>query len=398
MTPERWQKINQLFHAALAQDHSRRDTFVTENCIDDPELRNEILGLLQSHDHAPNFIELPAADVAAELLSKDPGALTVGQNVGHYRILELLGAGGMGAVYLADDTRLNRKIALKVLPPYFTSSPERVRRFEQEARAASALNHPNIITIHEIGQLNGSNFIITEFVKGETLRHKLSNGQLSVGQAVEIADQVAAALDAAHKAGIIHPDIKPENIMIREDGYVKVLDFGLAKLTEQDDSGTHTASSTIDPFNTCPGLGTARYMSPEQACIGRIDARTDIWSLGVVLYEMLKGKTPFVGLSSTQTIDSILEQEPAPLNLDSGNGAVKLERIVTRALRKSLDERYQTAQELAFDLRSLKRELELGDSLEHPVDIDRDLEERIEPFKKRNTDCERASGSTDFME
>jgi eukaryotic-like serine/threonine-protein kinase len=366
MTPERWKQIDQLFHSALQREPSQRAAFVAESCSGDESLQSEIEDLLASHEQSESFIETPAADVAAELLAVGQTGLTVGQTVGPYKIIDLLGEGGMGEVYLAEDTRLPRKIALKILPPQFTIDAERVHRFEQEARTASALNHPNIVTIHEVGRVNGTQFIVTEFVDGQTLREYMAESQLSLHETLEVAIQVASALAAAHRAEIVHRDIKPENIMLRADGYVKVLDFGLAKLVEQ--SAVDTEAVTRKQVKTSPGIviGTVQYMSPEQARAGEVDARTDIWALGVMLYEMVTGHLPFSGETASHVIVSVIEREPLPL-AHYMEVPHELERIVTRALSKNKDERYQSASELALDLKGLKQELEVEARLEQSL-------------------------------
>ena len=278
------------------------------------------------------------------------------QALSHYRILNKIGSGGMGEVYLAQDTSLGRQVALKLLPVHLTGDRGRVRRFRQEARAASALNHPNILTIHEIGEADGHHFIATEFIEGETLRGRLKESRIDVGEALDVAIQVASALDAAHTKGIVHRDIKPENIMLRHDGYVKVLDFGLAKLTERP-SDNLEASTWAD---TQPGVvfGTLQYMSPEQTRGQEVDGRTDIWSLGVVLYEVVTGRAPHVGGSASDIIASILEREPPPLRQHAPEVQIELERIVHKCLKKDREERYRSAEELLCDLKSLKREIE----------------------------------------
>ena len=283
-------------------------------------------------------------------------------NLMYYRILRKIGAGGMGEVYLAEDTRLGRKVALKFLPAAFAQDQTRLKRFTQEARAASALNHPNILTVHEIGQTDNSHFIATEFVKGETLRERMQRESFSLREVLDIATQVASALNAAHEAKIIHRDIKPENIMLRADGLVKVLDFGLAKLNP-DTTIVNTEADTLAQVKTGTGviLGTAAYMSPEQARGKTVDARTDVFSFGVVLYEMLSGKHPFAGETTSDVIAAILQNEPAPL---TGFGVPKeLERIVSRALRKSADERYQHVKDLLIDLKDFKQESEFAEKL-----------------------------------
>jgi serine/threonine protein kinase/Tfp pilus assembly protein PilF len=293
--------------------------------------------------------------------------LKEGTKLGHYDILSPIGAGGMGEVYLAEDTRLRRKIALKVLPESIAGDKERLRRFEQEAFAASALNHPNILTIHEFGADGDAHFLATEFIEGETLRERLNNDGLSLKEAVGVAEQIASALAAAHSAGIAHRDIKPENIMIREDGLVKVLDFGLAKLTEKRPQAIDAEGETRALVNTAPGIvmGTVNYMSPEQARGKETDARTDVWSLGVVLYEMLAGRLPFAGETPNDTIASILKSEPLPI--ESEEISNELKRIVRKTLKKDKDARYQTMKGLLADLKDLKDELAFSEKLEQSV-------------------------------
>src|SRR6267143_528673 len=252
MQPERWQQIDQLFHLVLEQGPGQRAVFLSQACAGDEALQSEVEELISSHQQAENFIETPASDLAAELLAKGHSGVKIGEAIGPYQIESVLGIGGMGEVYLAQDTRLGRQVALKLLPPQFTIDPERVRRFEQEARAASALNHPNIVTIHEIGRTNGSQFIVTEFVEGQTLRQMMNKEPFTLNEALNVAIQVAGALGAAHAAGIVHRDIKPENIMLRSDGYVKILDFGLAKLTEPQTSDADLETDTLLQSN--PGL------------------------------------------------------------------------------------------------------------------------------------------------
>src|SRR5262245_39406750 len=252
MTPERWQQIDHLFHAALACEPSQQAEFLAAQCGNDEALRFEVESLIASHQQAENFIKTPAGDIAAELLNTHKSTFEPGQRIENYRIVSQLGSGGMGEVYLAEDTRLNRKVALKLLPPHFTVNPDRVRRFEREARAASALNHPNIVTIHEIGQSDSTHFIATEFVDGKTLRQLINEKPFTLNEILNVSMQVADALSGAHAAGIVHRDIKPENIMIRADGYVKILDFGLAKLTEQQSADADLETPTLLQSN--PGL------------------------------------------------------------------------------------------------------------------------------------------------
>lgn len=288
--------------------------------------------------------------------------LTPNANISRYRITSKIASGGMGEVYLAYDTRLHRRVALKVLPAEVVNSRDRLQRFEQEAQAASALNHPNIVTIYEVGAEGDTHFIATEFIEGETLRRRLRTRRLEIDETLNVAIQIATALDAAHRNRIVHRDIKPENVMVREDGLVKVLDFGLAKSTESKIAEIDAEAATLAQVNTNPGMiiGTVTYMSPEQARGKPVDARTDVWSLGVVLYEMASGHSPFVGETVSDTIAAIIKSEP-PLLDDNTPG--ELQRIVRKTLQKNTDERYQTVKDLLIDLKNLKSELELAVTL-----------------------------------
>jgi serine/threonine protein kinase/tetratricopeptide (TPR) repeat protein len=291
--------------------------------------------------------------------------------ISHYRILEKLGAGGMGQVYLAEDMKLGRKVALKILSQEFTTNRDRLNRFEQEACAASALNHPNILTIHEVGEADGTHFIATEYIDGKTLRRHMAGSPLEAREILDIAVQVAGALEEAHAAGIVHRDIKPDNVMIRRNGHVKVLDFGLAKLTESstDRSSSDAEASTRVLVQTDAGvvMGTSHYMSPEQTRGKPVDGRSDIWSLGVVMYEMVAGRIPFEGETSTDVIVAITQKEAPPLARFAPNVPAELDWIITKALRKDKDERYQTIKELLTDLRRLKQKLEFEAELERSV-------------------------------
>jgi eukaryotic-like serine/threonine-protein kinase len=294
-------------------------------------------------------------------------ALLTGTEVSHYRILEKIGAGGMGEVYLAEDMKLGRKVAIKILSEEYTTNKDRLHRFEQEAAAASNLNHPNILTIHEVGSDDGRHFIATEYIDGVTLRRKAAEAPMEIRQILDIAIQVASALEEAHSAGIVHRDIKPDNIMVRRNGYVKVLDFGLAKLTETvDRSPLDPDAATRVLVHTDAGvvMGTSHYMSPEQARGKPVDARSDIWSLGVVIYEMVAGRTPFSGETSTDVIVAITQKEPPPIARFAPDVPAELDWIVNKALRKDRDERYQTIKELLTDLRRLKQRLEFEQELE----------------------------------
>src|SRR5437870_4009674 len=293
------------------------------------------------------------------------------KSISRYRILEKLGAGGMGEVFLAEDTRLGRKVALKILAEELTQNRDRLSRFDQEAYAASALNHPNILTIYEMGDESGRHYIATEFVDGITLRKRMAGSPMELTEILDIAIQVTGALEEAHAAGIIHRDIKPENVMIRKNGHVKVLDFGLAKLTEKVSTGeeTDTEAVTRALVQTDAGvvLGTSQYMSPEQARGKPIDARTDIWSLGVMLYEMASGHPPFTGETKTDVIVAIAKNDPLPIARFAPAIPAEFEWIVMKALRKHVDERYQTVKELESDLKKLKQRIEFQSELERSM-------------------------------
>ena len=365
MKPERWKQVNDLFRSAVDRAPGERAAFLDESCYGDEGMRREVESLLTSHERAENFIEIPAFEVAPELVPNDSSDALIGKLISHYRIESLIGIGGMGEVYLAQDERLGRKAALKLLPQSLTTDETQLGRFKNEARTASALNHPNILTVYEIGAEGNVHFIATEFIEGVTLRVALASGRMSAHGALEIAVQVASALAAAHDAGVVHRDIKPENIMLRPDGYVKVLDFGIAKLTERRRASDDHRVETTALLQTRPGLvlGTAHYMSPEQVRGQKVDARSDIWSLGVVLYEMVTGSPPFRGETPSDCIAAILTVEPTPSSSISPDVPAKLESILQKALRKSTDERYQTIKEMLGELRTLKGKLEAEKSL-----------------------------------
>ena len=359
MDAERFRLIESLYHSALRIDGGAREAFLKEACAGDESLRLDLLRLLASAESADSFLEEPVVSLGMAVMNLEHGAL-VGKAVGRYRLTELLGSGGMGDVYLAHDPRLRRRVALKLLPSDLTGDLSRVRRFEQEARAASAIPHPNVAHIYEIGEAAGRHYIAMEYVPGRTLRSELEQGLPGLARALDIAIQVSAALEAARKAGVIHRDIKPENIMLLEDGYVKVLDFGLAKLTEHKGRGLRDEAPPAPPLSTEPNLlmGTSHYMSPEQVRRGPVDARTDLWSLVVVLYEMLAGRRPFRGGSHGEVLAAILEREPEPLEGSRAGLPPRLREIVAKALRKDPDQRYQTAEELLKDLREVSHQIE----------------------------------------
>jgi serine/threonine protein kinase len=375
MQPERWQKISQIFQSALGLKPEERVAYLTKKCGRDESLRREVELLIESHQKAndENFIGAPAVERAAPLLApvrsdpeKSTNSLEKGRELGHYLVIDKLGEGGMGEVYLAKDTRLDRTVALKILPADIAADKRRMQRFQQEAKIASSLNQPNILTIFEFGEAESLNFIATEYVDGETLRHYLPYKEVKLPEILDTSIQILAALDAAHEAKIIHRDIKPENVMIRRrDRIIKILDFGLAKLTEKKAStltGPATDAEAPTAFKTVPGtvMGTISYMSPEQAQGLPVDERTDLWSAGVMIYEMVAGALPFKGLTVSHTIVQILEKDPLPLTqLDHVNVPPELQRIVSKAMARNADERYQTAKDMLIDLRSLRKRLEV---------------------------------------
>lgn len=363
MTPERWQQIDSLLQAALAHDSGERTDFLMQACADDENLRTEVESLIASHEDAGNFLAEPAMELAAESIAAHAHQL-IGQLINHYRIIAPLGVGGMGEVYLAEDTVLGRQVALKLLPTYFGRESARLHRFEQEARLASTLTHPNICVVHEVGRTEGGQeFIGMEYVDGMTLRRRLDESPVSISEALDIASQVSAALMKAHAAGIVHRDIKPENVMLAADGYVKVLDFGIAKFCEPEATAEEPTKAQV--YTTNPGmiLGTTAYMSPEQVRAQNIDGRSDIWSLGAMLYEMLAGCSPFGGETPGDCIAAILERQPAPIVGQRLDTPPELQWIVSRMLRKDRDERYQTIKEVLGDLRELKQDLDVQSRL-----------------------------------
>jgi serine/threonine protein kinase/Tfp pilus assembly protein PilF len=360
MRPEEWERCVEIFSAALDRQSEQRAAFVEQVCGGNESLRREVTLLLRSHEESGDFISAPVFVSAPELRTDDDQDTLVGTHIGPYRIESVLGSGGMGVVYLALDERLGRKVGLKLLPQSLAADVRHLGRLKREARTASALNHPNIVTIHEIGEADSISYIASELIDGETLRQRLARGRIALNEALNIAAQVAGALTAAHEAGIVHRDIKPENIMLRPDGYVKVLDFGIAKLAESTlaeaiTDGVQSIAITDTGFGSV--LGTVCYMSPEQARGAKVDSATDIWSLGVVLYEMVTGHVPFNRETSVEVVSAIFENEPPPLAMHPANTPAELQRIVNKTLRKNREQRHN-AQELLNALQALRRKLE----------------------------------------
>ncbi len=352
MTPERWQQVKAVFQQALERDTGERTAFLAQACGDDDALRSEVTLLLDGHVNAGSFIETPADEVAAEFLAvqASPAGL-VGQQLNQYRIQSRLGAGGMGEVFQARDTRLDRLVALKVLPLEVANDKERLQRFVREAKAASALNHPHVATIYEIGEAENIHFIAMEYIEGQTLAKKVNGSPLAINKVVEIGSQIADALDEAHSHGITHRDIKPANIMLTPRGQVKVLDFGLAKITRPE--SIESDISTLAKTHSGVVMGTPQYMSPEQVRGQVADHRSDIFSLGLILYEMLSGQRAFGGDSAAEVMSAILKNAPPPLSKLTAERSPALVKIVGRCLEKTPERRFQSASDLRFALEAL---------------------------------------------
>jgi len=353
-------QIEELFHAACELPPAERQAYLDKACGSDEELRREVELLLASDGEAGSLIEAPAWEHAAVLIAGNQTQIKPGMSIAHYEILSRLGAGGMGEVWRARDSHLKRDVAIKLLPPEFAQDADRLRRFEREAQAASALNHPNILTIYEIGSFENTRFIVTELIDGHTLRRRIASGPMKLPEVLKIAVQIAGALAVAHDAGIIHRDIKPENIMVRSDGLVKVLDFGLAKLRPLQPTEGIEFEDTTKKVLTGSGvvMGTVGYMSPEQVRGQNIDHRSDLFSFGVLLYEIISGHRPFEGDSFSEVTAAILRDEPPRLSSQFPNCPELVDEIVNRCLAKVPSERYQSASELHSELQAVHIEVD----------------------------------------
>jgi serine/threonine protein kinase/Tol biopolymer transport system component len=355
MTPDRWQRVQEVLAEAAELDPASRSEFLDEACRGDPELQAEVVSLLSSlEDASSRVLDSPAIEAVPELSPADSKtafpSLASGKRLGPYQILELLGAGGMGEVYRAKDTRLNREVAIKILPQSLVRNPEALARFEREAQAIAALSHPNIRAIHDFGREGDILYAVAELLQGQTLQERLTEGALPQRKAVEFALAIARGLSAAHEKGIVHRDLKPANVFLTSDGGVKLLDFGLAKIIVRRPTVPHDAPT--DPLGTEPGMvmGTVGYMSPEQVRGKPIDHRSDIFSLGAILYEMLSGRRAFRGDSAADTMASILNEDPPDLSAPPHSVSAALERVVQHCLEKNPEERFQSARDLAFHL------------------------------------------------
>jgi serine/threonine protein kinase len=354
---DRWTAVKRIHQSALDRDASERAAFVDESCGGDETLRREVHSLLRYATEAESFLERPAADIAPTPPSESHEATLVGRRVSHYQVLSLLGAGGMGQVYLARDSRLDRTVALKILPGELAADPERMQRFAIEAKAASALNHPNAATIYDVGESDGIHFIVMEHVEGETIATRIGR-PLTPSEVVDIAVQAADALDVAHAKGITHRDIKPANLMLTHRGHVKVLDFGVAKVNRRKEVGPN-GGWTVEPVTAVGSVvGSGPYMSPEQIVGDDVDPRSDVFSLGVVIYQMATGQRPFSGSTPAELMDHILHAAPEPMMRLNPALPSELERVTLKCLDKRPDDRYQSARELLTDLWPLKRQLD----------------------------------------
>src|SRR5215813_9093400 len=358
MTPERWGQIEKVFHSALERALRERAAFLDEACAGDEELRHDLETLLAAHERPESrfeaIFEAIKAEVAADPIDEDKIGSMAGMTLGRYRLLSPLGAGGMGEVYQALDTRLDREVAVKILPARLADNPDAMRRFEREAKAVAALSHPNILSIHDFGSEQGVSYAVMELLKGETLRSRLSHGALPWRKAVGIGVEIAEGLSAAHAKGITHRDLKPENIFLTSDGRTKILDFGLARVNAVSSDGNNTSATTV-PRITDAGvvMGTPGYMSPEHVRGAEVEAPSDIFSFGSVLYEIVTGRRPFVGKTVADTMAAILRDDPPDLAESGKNIPQDLEQVIIHCLEKNPAERFQSARDLAFALKTI---------------------------------------------
>jgi len=360
MASEKRERVEEVFSAALEREPGERAAYVAHTCGNDAELRHEVESLLGwARDRS--LVERGRVEELVEAVQEEATELKAGDKIGRYQVLEKIGEGGMGEVYLARDTRLGRRVALKLLPVSSMLSQDRLRRFEQEAYAASNLNHPNIVTIYEIAQEGATHFIATEYIEGETLREHMSKKSMKLAEALDISVQIAAALAAAHQAEVVHRDIKPENVMLRPDGIVKVMDFGLAKLSRMltQDHADEKEAPTRLMVKTTPGvvMGTVGYMSPEQAQGKAVDLRSDIFSFGCILFEATTGHKLFEGDSAIDSLHKTVHAPAPPIRDFNPEAPPELQRIVRRCLAKEPERRYQSIKDVAIELDELRQEL-----------------------------------------
>src|SRR5215470_4612195 len=369
MRPERWQVIEELYHSASGVPDEERHSFLQKACDGDQSLANEVETLLRHGSTPQSVLDRPAVALLAKAMAVDEfesgTPLLDGRTISHYRILEPIGRGGMGVVYKAEDLKLRRHVALKLLPQFLATDPQALQRFEREAQAASALNHPHICTVYEIGEAEGLHFIAIELLDGETLKQRIAQGPLDVLETLGVAAQICDALEAAHATGIVHRDIKPSNIILTRRGDSKLLDFGVAKragpeLARKSEALLSLLSTNVELRLTSPGaaIGTVAYMSPEQARGEDVDVRSDIFSMGTVLYEMTTGKCAFTGKDAAEVLDAIQHKPPTPITKLDRGAPSELVRITSKATEKDRSQRYRSAGEMRTDLEALHRSLE----------------------------------------